>query len=166
MPDASTGPPAVGSPMMPLPPEASATGTGVVVFSQPARPAPANSAPAPASRPRRERPEGSFNPPASLLASTTVSSPREHLERPFKPTVLQDPLGGIVPGGRDHPSPGVSTRAAQVEPVHRRRVARQQRRRPHERHLVEPLLALEDRAADQPEDALQVRWRKHLVVHD
>src|SRR3954451_13222054 len=99
MPDASTGPPAVGSPMMPLPPEASATSTGVVVFSQPARPAPANSAPAPASRPRRERPEGSFNPPASLRASTAVSSPgcravaRAHgLEYAFKAAVLQHPL--------------------------------------------------------------------------
>src|SRR6188474_3316537 len=120
--------------MIPLPLEASATGTGVVVFSQPARPAPANSAPAPASRPRRERPEGSFNPPESLRAFTTVSSPscravaRAHrLERPFKATVLQDPLGGVVPGGGDHTSPGVGARAAQVEPVHRRRVARQQR---------------------------------------
>src|SRR3954468_1921691 len=152
MPDASTGPPAVGSPMMPSPLEASATGTGVVVFSQPARPAPANSAPAPASRPRRERPEGSFNPSESLRAFTTVSSPgrdavaRTHgLERTFKATVLENPLGGVVPGGGDHAAPGMRPRAAQVEPVHRGGVARQQRRRPHERHLVEPLLALEDR---------------------
>src|SRR4051794_29266178 len=114
MPDASTGPPAVGSPMMPLPSEASATGTGVVVFSQPVRPAPANSAPAPASRPRRESPEGSFNPPESFRADMSLSSPREYLERPFKPTVLQDPLGGVVPGGGDHASPGVRARAAQV----------------------------------------------------
>src|SRR3954447_16653412 len=104
MPDASTGPPAAGSPMMPSPLEASATGTGVVVFSHPARPAPANSAPAPASRPRRERPEGSFNPPESLRAFTTVSSPSGHavaqayaLERPFKAMVLEHPLGGVVP---------------------------------------------------------------------
>src|SRR4051794_16730484 len=61
MPDASTGPPAVGSPRMPFPPPpAPATLTGVVVFSQPASPAaaPAVSAkpPARASRPRRDRP--------------------------------------------------------------------------------------------------------------
>src|SRR3954462_5850930 len=112
MPDASTGPPAVGSPMMPSPLEASATGTGVVVFSQPVRPAPANSAPAPASRPRRGGPEGSFNPPESFRAPTTLSSPIQNPERPFKSAVLQDPLGGVVPGGGDHASPRVRARAA------------------------------------------------------
>ena len=34
----------------------------------------------------------------------------------------------------------------------------------HERHLVEPLLALEDRAARQAEDALEVGRGEHLVV--
>src|ERR1700750_2496183 len=71
MPTASTGPPAVGSPRMPLPPAvaAPAAATGVVVFSQPATPsAPRPSAAPPARRnsDRRESPasdgsEGPFN---------------------------------------------------------------------------------------------------------
>ena len=38
--------------------------------------------------------------------------------------------------------------------------------RAHERHLVEALLALEDRAALQAEDPLEVRRREHLALED
>ena len=70
---------------------------------------------------------------------------------------------GVVPAERHHS-------AARVRPgptgTGRRPASRTApgRRRPHERHLVEPLLALEDRAADQAEDALEIRRREHLVV--
>src|SRR3954451_7907854 len=81
MPEASTGPPAVGSPRIPLPPPAPATATGVVVFSQPASdaPAPAVSAspPARASSDRRVSAEGrSFGCTASdpPLACARLSS--------------------------------------------------------------------------------------------
>ena len=80
------------------------------------------------------------------------------------PLVVQDPLRRVVPAGRHDPAARVRPRAAQVQAVHRRRVLRQRRRRPHERHLVEALLALEDVAAEQPEDPLQVRRGEHLVV--
>src|SRR4051794_25826172 len=63
MPALSTGPPAVGSPRMPLPsPPPPAAATGVVVFSQPARAAPTPavraSAPPRRSRDRRDTPRG------------------------------------------------------------------------------------------------------------
>src|SRR4051812_46243616 len=94
MPEASTGPPAVGSPRIPFPPPpAPATLTGVVVFSQPATPAaaPAVSArlPARASRERRESPpelEDSFKVSRSLLRRHIAVKGRagqERLERSF-----------------------------------------------------------------------------------
>src|SRR3954453_6944374 len=65
MPALSTGPPAVGSPRIPLPspsPPPPAAATGVVVFSQPARAAPTPavraSAPPRRSRDRRDTPRG------------------------------------------------------------------------------------------------------------
>src|SRR5690348_15600864 len=63
MPALSTGPPAVGSPRMPLtPPPPPEAATGVVVFSHPARAAPTPavkaSAPPRRSRDRRETPRG------------------------------------------------------------------------------------------------------------
>src|SRR4051794_39950290 len=113
MPEASTGPPAVGSPRIPLPPPAPATATGVVVFSQPASdaPAPAVSAspPARASSDRRVSAEGrSFGCTCSdpLLARARLSSldglspyPRDE---PLAPPVAQHALRGVVArGGHD-----------------------------------------------------------------
>ncbi len=80
------------------------------------------------------------------------------------PAVLQDPLRRVVAAGAHHAAARVRPGAAQVEAVDRRGVLGEQGRGPHEGHLVEPLLALEDRAAREAEDALQVRRREHLVV--
>ena len=91
---------------------------------------------------------------------------RHHPPQLLPALVAQDPLGRVVPAGGHDPAARVRARAAQVQPVDRRRVLRQRRRRPHERHLVQALLALEDVAAEQPEDPLEVRRREHLVVHD
>src|ERR1700754_3200930 len=139
MPAASTGPPAVGSPMIPLPAEPSAVATGVVVFSQPVRPAPASSAPAPASNPLRDSPEGSFKTPRSWPFVRRLSSPAEGLERAFReplaPAILEHPLGGVVARGGDPPAARMRTRPAQVQTVDGGGVPREQRRRPHERHL-------------------------------
>jgi hypothetical protein len=54
---------------------------------------------------------------------------------------------GVVAAGAYHAAAGMRAGAAEVEAVDRRRVLGQQGRGPHERHLVEALLALEDRAA-------------------
>ena len=80
--------------------------------------------------------------------------------------VVQDPLGGVVAAGRHHAAAGMRPGAAEVQPLHGRRVLRERRCRAHERHLVEPLLALEDVAAEQAEDPLEVGRGEHLVVHD
>ncbi len=84
----------------------------------------------------------------------------------FQRWSLQDLLGRVVPAGGHDAAARVRARAAQVQAVDRRRVLRQRRRRAHERHLVQALLALEDVAAEQPEDPLEVRRGEHLVVHD
>src|ERR1700712_3227975 len=119
MPAPSTGPPAVGSPMIPLPAAPSAVATGVVVFSQPLRPAPASNAPAPASSPLRDSPERSFKTPRSCTFVTIVSSSAECLERTFSeaalPAVLQHPLGRVVARGGDHAAARVRPGAAQIE---------------------------------------------------
>ena len=75
-------------------------------------------------------------------------------------------LAALWPPAAITPPPGCVPGAAEVQAVDRRRVLRERRRRAHERHLVEPLLALEDVAAEQAEDALEVGRGEHLVVHD
>src|SRR3954466_1415363 len=105
---ASTGPPPVGAPRVPLREAPSAVATGVVVFSQPARATPAASAPVLASRPRREMPEGSFKAASILFPSGPQSSPHETLERAFSAlAILQHPLRGVVPRRGDHAAPWV-----------------------------------------------------------
>ena len=105
---------------------------------------------------------------AGVASTAAWPLPRRHgrAADPLPLLVGQDPLGRVVAAGRHHAAARVRPRAAEVQAVDRRRVLRQRRRRPHERHLVEPLLALEDVAAEQPEDALEVGRGEHLVVHD
>src|SRR3954470_3019876 len=175
MPHASAGPPAVGSPRMPFPPPpALATLTGVVVFSQPDRaaapPAVRASPPARASSARRERPlepepEASFKVGRSLRAPTLpVKAPSalnarsacrgqgmpDPLAYASAALVAEHALRRVVARRGDHAAARVRSGAAQIEPVHGGGVAGREWGRAHERHLVEALLALEDRAADEP----------------
>src|SRR5262245_60521085 len=128
MPAASVGPPADASPSSPLPePPAPSTATGVVVFSQPARAAPpAASAPARASSVRRVQRAGN------------ASAPRQGLEGAEPALAIsQHAHCRIVTGRGYYTTSWVRSRTAEIEPVHRRGVAREQRRGPHERHLVQ-----------------------------
>src|SRR3954449_8256112 len=104
---------------------------------------------------------------ASACGLVTASLARGERTAQLPPAlVVEDALGGVVPAGGHHAAARVRARAAQVETLDGRRVLGERRRRPHERHLVEPLLALEDVAAEQAEDPLEVRRGEHLVVDD
>src|SRR5689334_20559286 len=176
MPEASTGPPAVGSPRMPLPPPpAPATATGVVVFSQPATPAatpPASARPpAPASSVRGVTPAersvgGTGSDPlrAPVRRSSLAGRAPDPRDESPAPPVAQHALRGVVARRGHHAAARVRSRPAEVEAADRGRVAREQRGRAHEGHLVESLLTLEDLPALQAEDPLEVRRRQHLVL--
>src|SRR3954451_17430359 len=77
-------------------------------------------------------------------------------QAPEASPIAQDAPGGVVARRGHHPTARVGPGPAQVEAVDGRRVASEQGRRAHEGHLVEALLALEDRAVHQAEDSLQV----------
>ena len=67
-------------------------------------------------------------------------------------------MSGVGHRGHD-PAARVRPGAAEVEALDRCGVLGQHRRGPHEGHLLEALLALEDRAALEPEDALEIGRR-------
>src|SRR3954453_21364121 len=96
MPALSTGPPAVGSPRIPLPspsPPPPAAATGVVVFSQPARAAPTPavraSAPPRRSRDRRDTPRGG--------TSALKARSKQNDDYPTRQAVVKE----------DHPGPAI-----------------------------------------------------------
>ena len=118
------------------------TATASVVFSQPASAsatlAPRAMPPAPLIRERRVTrpdPEGPFKACTYTPALSRVSSaqlyawraecPFSRLRRRLRRAVAQHAMRRVVAGRRDHAAARVRARAAEVEPVDRRRVARQ-----------------------------------------
>src|SRR3954466_502185 len=86
--------------------------------------------------------------------------------QPAHPSISEDATGGVVPGRGHHATSGMGAGAAQIEPVHRRRVVGEVGGGAHEGHLVEALLALEDVAALKAEDPLEVGRRENLPLDD
>ena len=68
----------------------------------------------------------------------------------------------LCPGAPVTPPPGMGARAAQVEALDRRAVARPAGHRPHEEELLQGQVAVEDVALGQAEPALEVERRQDL----
>ena len=69
---------------------------------------------------------------------------------------------GIMARSAGHPAAGMRARTAQIEALERHPVIGRADHRPRAEQLVEPHLAVEDVAADQPEAALEVERRMDL----
>ena len=102
--------------------------------------------------------------PGEHAAEVEHPDPRERLHRPRRPQrrSASTALRRIMPRRARHAAARMRARPAQIEPLQRHPIIGRADHRPRAEQLVEPHLAVENVAADQPEAALEVERRMDL----